>query len=665
MLTYKLNFKKKYKSIGSLNEIRLPAFSVIIGKNGSGKSHLLQAISQRHFEVGCAPYAGNNIVPPNIKLFDSNLIGPREKIRSEDELFFLRRGLIKSFVESRDRYIASFPQIVGGAHPGDLKDISAREVYNSSKDWSSAHAHLKTRNVTHEMILETVKGYSSEFREIAERLSQDSEGDINLNPSSIDEESLWFGTAEELVHDPIFALNRYQLFGEDIGKIVDLHRKTVQRNALAIGFEKLGLRAASPLNKQDFIKRYGVEPCELIDDFLIRSGSEFKIRKPDLTLKHPYSPAFSKDEGRTWVEPSDLSSGEKIIVALALCAYQMAGDHRNTAKPKLLLLDELDAFLHPSMVAGLLRVISEDLVKEQKINVIMTTHSPTTAALVEETNIFELSAKPQELKKVSKDHAIQSLTAGVPTLSVDHTGRRYVLTEGDSDAKIFNALYQLLCSEFTNGRSLEFIGCGTKSKGKETVDGGCTRVKKYVMGVQIPSFLGVIDWDAKNVKSDRIFVLAQGSRSEMENCILDPLILLHHIAHSCQQHREEVGLTSWKGFDELDGLDAAEIQKKLDLIQCRILDCTVDALAPTQSCKYVFGGEFSISKEYLQMDGHKIEDKVRKKFPGFEALSRKTKGVLPGELATKSIKNYPKKLPIEILDLFNELLEYEIDHTKA
>jgi len=42
----KIQFKKKYKSIANFNEQKIENFSVFIGSNGSGKTHLLEAIRE-------------------------------------------------------------------------------------------------------------------------------------------------------------------------------------------------------------------------------------------------------------------------------------------------------------------------------------------------------------------------------------------------------------------------------------------------------------------------------------------------------------------------------------------------------------------------------------------------------------------------------------------
>ncbi len=47
----KVKFKEKHLSIDQFNDVELPDFTVLTGVNGSGKSHLLQAIEDAQVEV--------------------------------------------------------------------------------------------------------------------------------------------------------------------------------------------------------------------------------------------------------------------------------------------------------------------------------------------------------------------------------------------------------------------------------------------------------------------------------------------------------------------------------------------------------------------------------------------------------------------------------------
>jgi predicted ATP-dependent endonuclease of OLD family len=56
-----------------------------------------------------------------------------------------------------------------------------------------------------------------------------------------------------------------------------------------------------------------------------------------------------------------------------------------------MLLDEPDAHLHPSLVSDLINAYRHEFVTKQGVQVILTTHNPTTVSMVDKENIFVMS----------------------------------------------------------------------------------------------------------------------------------------------------------------------------------------------------------------------------------------------------------------------------------
>ncbi len=105
----------------------------------------------------------------------------------------------------------------------------------------------------------------------------------------------------------------------------------------------------------------------------------------------------------------DLSSGEKILMALVASIYKSQSDG---VFPDILLLDEIDATLHPSMIKNLLKVI-ENIFLAKGVKVIFTTHSPTTVALAPNDSIYVMKKDGLDrIQKTSKEKAIKILTEG-------------------------------------------------------------------------------------------------------------------------------------------------------------------------------------------------------------------------------------------------------------
>ncbi|AQQ01278.1 hypothetical protein B0W48_16780 [Pseudoalteromonas aliena] len=68
-----LTFSNVYKSITSLKEISLPKLVILTGRNGSGKTHFLEAISAGHIRSTLAPN-----FKQDVQLFDWNSIIPKD-----------------------------------------------------------------------------------------------------------------------------------------------------------------------------------------------------------------------------------------------------------------------------------------------------------------------------------------------------------------------------------------------------------------------------------------------------------------------------------------------------------------------------------------------------------------------------------------------------------
>ena len=138
----------------------------------------------------------------------------------------------------------------------------------------------------------------------------------------------------------------------------------------------------------------------------------------------------------TQYELESLSSGEKVLMALCLVSFNQYLGQR---PPKLLLLDELDAVLHPSMVRALVRTL-KTLFLPKGTKVLMTSHSPMTVAALDEADIFRVVRKggSVNVSRATKLEAINELSEGIATVDVglriaaSGGAKVTILTEGNN-----------------------------------------------------------------------------------------------------------------------------------------------------------------------------------------------------------------------------------------
>ena len=141
---------------------------------------------------------------------------------------------------------------------------------------------------------------------------------------------------------------------------------------------------------------------------------------------------------------------------MALVTAMYKSSFESSKFPEILLLDEVDAVLHPSMIQQMLNVIQNYFVGEQKMKVLMATHSPSTVAYAPEESIYIVnpSGKEPRVEKQDKQTALSILTEGVVSCFFDPNARLQIrhsirtkrkpllLVEGFTDALIIQKAWE-------------------------------------------------------------------------------------------------------------------------------------------------------------------------------------------------------------------------------
>lgn len=170
-----------------------------------------------------------------------------------------------------------------------------------------------------------------------------------------------------------------------------------------------------------------------------------KIRAPnnEETKDDKYQLTFEDEQGDE-IKFEGLSSGEQVIFELLCYQYLLSDDNENKGcQPKIVLLDEFDAHLNPVLAKIFIDVIEKYFVKNG-IQVIMTTHSPSTVAYVPEEKLFWMEDGKILGGKDRKDkmYIVHKLATGFikekescPFISylIDPRKPYYILVEGYTD----------------------------------------------------------------------------------------------------------------------------------------------------------------------------------------------------------------------------------------
>ncbi len=280
------------------------------------------------------------------------------------------------------------------------------------------------------------------------------------------------------------------------------------------GFDKNGLPIGPP-------------PWEVVNESLKVTGYPYSISDPtNVSFTEHYELMLVDTTSGVEIRPNELSSGEQVLLQLILWLYS---SNKKDVFPKLLILDEPDAHLHPSMTAQFLDVISEVLVRKHGVRVMMTTHSPSTVALAPDGSVFQMERGSHAITPAEDRAAIINiLTAGLVTVSA---ASRFCFVEDDEDVEFYNTILEILTDvgpsrdrhAIRNAPSLVFIAASVGSGG-DKISGGKTIVEKWIGKLNSPplttTFLGVIDRDVDNKSKDRIKVIG---RYSIESYLLDPI----------------------------------------------------------------------------------------------------------------------------------------------
>ncbi|KXV41886.1 hypothetical protein AD941_02390 [Gluconobacter albidus] len=359
------------------------------------------------------------------------------------------------------------------------------------------------------------------------------------------------------------------------------------------------------------------------------------------------------DEEGTHVEFSSLSAGEKVLVLLSISMLNIDSSRVIIQKPPLLLLDEIDASLHPAVLHQWIKTIQDKVVGKMGIPCIMTTHSPVTVALAPEEALFEMRRENIPLSKISTREALNKLTVGLPSMEVDFTQRRQIFVEADVDAEAYDRLHTLMKAKLQLRRSLNFLSTGIKNKQGIEQGTGCAAVGKVVSGLAdfgSLSTFGLLDWDGDRTPSGRIHILAQGTHYAFDNVILHPLLIGLLLIRNRKPPSENL-----PPFVGIDRLKSTRLQEIADAVQSK-LKYPAGASEEKVPVKFVNDLIIMTDEAFCQSNGHKMEEALSTAFPSLKQFTMQ-KGKLALAVIDQVLEDCPDLCPKPLAEAFRTLSE--------
>ena len=458
----KIELREPYNTIETLNaEEELPDFAVLIGRNGTGKTQLLQAIRQGRATV-------RGIAVEQVEMFDMLSFRPPNTDRANRQGNYFAKTTADDYLlagsddqspieaakavfdraanniegasgaAARERFVRALRDEVRRIPDFDvLPSTSTSEIFDVTNEYlSELHDSVlkplnSARTERQDGTPSSYNGNRAALLSMAMRLTE------KLPHELTREDIISAGHFEgDLIANPLNTI-----FAEYVLDRYTWAHQTVEKNHIPY---------------QDLIDEYTNEnrpPWEALRDILSAmkdaSGDDglfdFDFSDPggaELNMETYRRFGFefiSEMQNRTTgaqYELNSLSSGERVLMALCLVSFNQYLGRR---RPRLLLLDELDTVLHPSMVKTLVRTLQE-LFVSKGTKVLMTSHSPMTVAALDEDAIFRISrtGSQVEVSRTTRSEAIGELSDGIATVDVGLRIAAYdgakvtILTEGNN-----------------------------------------------------------------------------------------------------------------------------------------------------------------------------------------------------------------------------------------
>lgn len=456
----KLVYKSDYLSITKFSPVEIPDFTVLTGVNGSGKSHLLAAIEKNN--VITEGVSNPRIVHFNYETFKLE----NEAQTNAQQILAERTAAWNFFLQPRKTNIKgslqNFKNTLGNEY-GILTKISLEK---EKPLWK-----LSKADVENDALFEKLKQYK---QSISDLFSSNPHLKDNTQASAIfvmakkSQEGLDEMSEAEFCEQ----FEPYQLKNDflptQLGKFFADYFSRYELNQYNKFRNSDYHEKHAVLSETAFSERYGPKPWNVVNEILKTFSSlPYSINSPEgLTRNDGFQIKLIHDE-KPNVSPafSELSSGERILMALVASIFKSKSDAHF---PDILLLDEIDASLHPSMMKNLLEVI-QNIFLQNGVKVVLVTHSPTTIALAPEESIFVVNRSGENrIVKKTQSEALEILTEGFATLEkgiqlLDQISKAdmTILTEGRNIAYIEKVL------QFHNITDVEVIKGAEDRTGKQ------------------------------------------------------------------------------------------------------------------------------------------------------------------------------------------------------
>lgn len=622
-----IRFQQNFKSYKASDVFDLEDFSVITGINGSGKSQLLEALRNQLAQV----VSGQ---PLKIAYFDASSFKNEAEapVAGHQQPGYDNAWQILQSMRADGRWIelSQIKSYLGEDYP----ELSRRLIATGD----SFAAYLRAKGIPHyDAWLDKYLGQHDDasyqaLYSMARKLP------ISLEHCDRrDFDRYVFSSNGGMGLIPNLTSLIWQYY-------VSFRNNQVNRYLKAEGDQKI-----ISYSDEEFEKMNGPRPWHVIDELMFSYGLRYKTNSPEgRPVTDQYVLKLIDSKLGSEVSLDALSSGEKTLLALAGAAYRGGTESKF---PDLVLLDEVDAYLHPSMIKSMFTVINRVFVT-RRARVILVTHSPTTVIMAPEASlhVVDVFSVPR-IRKCSSQQALDLLGTGLPLLSVSMLDRRIVFTESEYDAEFYQKLYTIVSARLNSEISLVFVasGLGGKSANSDEV----LRISNSLLDNKLSNIFGIIDYDDKNKPTANVKVLAEKIAYTLENVLLDPIGVAIYLRMVDKIDSRFLGLDSADSISDFANFSQEKLQAVADHVLTLYKQPNLIA-GERVKWHYVNGRYIELPTLFLTKPGHPIVESVAM-VPELQAIFAGNKADPLQKKIPRVFLEYPGFIPVVLTDLMSSL----------